>query len=713
MVLVAGWLGQRLINFAGISAFATAVIFVIAAFSPRQYALPAFQWNRYWPSLMQYVDHLWHGTFGYVYERPPRGGGAPEVVPTAARIGDLLAGSLPDSLVLFGCALVVGLGAGLLLGLLASRFSSADTRRGTLNLNLTALSIPDVLLVVLVQFLMIYLIRWTGIRLILPFGTPLGDLNVKHMILPVLMLSVYPAAYAGRLSVAAFDEVFTADYIRTARSKGVGDRRIKWAHAFRNAVIPILGGMPVVTGLMISNLIMVEYLMNILGVGRMLVYEVMGDRLQAGPAGLPYPSPNLVASIVICLAAVFVLVDGVADMLLLALDPRVRDARLAQRAAGTARKDRWRWQLEPEVAPRVPRPSLREVAAAARAWIVATLSRLHPRNLPEYRAALARYYKGNSPLVWGTVIVGLIVVVAFTAPLLTSVDPNAVKLVIMNGRDFQIPPYPPSRLYPLGSDAFGRDLLSLVLHGTRYTLLIAGLIVPLRLLIALPVGLAAGWFGGAWERWVHRAANVLGALPPLLIPALLIPPLFPPQVPGQGGAAPAPRFLVLLVHGAILVLIGWPRLAESIRLMTRELAARPFVEGAIAVGVRPRQILSRHILPHLKPQLAVMFAAEMAWVMMLMAQLAAFEMWIGGGAFATDTLGIITPNFPDWSTLLGRPVRYLMVRQWVLIVPGVAFFIAILGFHLLAEGIRRVTLQTGGLMVEADDDEEEKVRPAS
>ena len=107
---------------------------------------------------------------------------------------------------------------------------------------------------------------------------------------------------------------------------------------------------------------------------------------------------------------------------------------------------------------------------------------------------------------------------------------------------------------------------------------------------------------------MRRSAELFGAVPNVLIPLLIIPVLFVPPLPH---AVPAPPMLVLLTNCLILGLIGWPRLAESIRLMTRELAERPFVEGARAVGSPVWRLLLRHIFPHLRPRLAVMIAAEM------------------------------------------------------------------------------------------------------
>ncbi|MFZ5828380.1 MAG: ABC transporter permease subunit [Bacillota bacterium] len=451
----------------------------------------------------------------------------------------------------------------------------------------------------------------------------------------------------------------------------------------RNAMIPILGGLPTASGLAISNLIVIEYLANIGGMGRMLGFEFIEHNAV----------PNLIVSVVICLAAFFVLIDGLVDIGLFWLDPKAREARHEALASHRANRFAW-WRALPA--------GLRRQAAALRAWF-AGLGAPRPRPAPAerepvpwrwYGRRLIAAYRWNLPLILGTAIVGSMVAVAILDPWIRPKDPYAIQaLIYIDARNFWAPPFPPGNGFIFGSDEMGRDILSRVIHGTRFTLMFVALIVPLRILIALPIGLAAGWLKGAWEWWVSRIATIFGAVPMLILSATLVPTVFLPTritaFDNPSAPAPAEASKVLLLHVAILVLLGWPRLAESIRLMTRELSHRAFIEGAHAVGAPSWRVMRRHILPHLLPALAVIGAAEVAWLMMLMTQLGVFNITLGGNVML-ESLGA-TAIFPDWSHMLARPVRYLWARQWILITPAVAFFIAILGFNLLAEGLRRAS----------------------
>lgn len=667
--------------FLTISGFAMALIFLRAGARTQRGELPDFSWDRYWPALSQYLNHLLHGTWGFVYLEPPLKGGAPLPSPVGTTVGSLVWTNMPVSLTLFFSALAAGVILGLLGGLFASRFARPWVRRSAGAANLLFLSIPDLLLIFFVQWGLMKLGQATGWMLLPPYGNWQGGLTLRTAILPVLMLAMFPAAYVARMSAAAFDNIFGTDYIRTARSKGVPAHRITWGHALRNAMLPILAGIPTISGIMMSNLVIVEYAMNVVGVGWLAAWQIVVPNRPV--LTLPYPSPNILASIAICLAALFVLIDLVTDLVLLWLDPMARTARQEQENVAAA-------QLEA-----APRGSWR--AGFVDLW-QALADAVRSIRLPgrDFWHRLALAYRGNLPLIFGTAITGFLVLVAIFADVISPFGVDEIVPVIPTKNSYLIPPYPPGTGgFILGSDNIGRDVLTRVIHGTRYTLLIAMIIVPLRMLVAVPLGLAAGWLRGRWESFVTWTATVLGAMPATIIIVLMIMTIFAPPRPGSiyNPVHPEPpAVVILLLNCIILVLIGWPRMAESIRLMARELAARPFIEGARAVGAGPARLMLRHILPHLGPSLAVAAAAEVAWVMMLLVHIGTFGAWLGGStAYERErVLGqALVSRFPDWSQMLDLPQKTFWLSPWVLITPAIAFVVAIFGFNLLAEGIRR------------------------
>lgn len=674
------WSISRLLTFVGLVAFLVPILFLRTGVVPRRGQLPTFQPGRYWPALRQYVEHLLDLSWGPLYQAPRGGWIPPEPVISQAQIGEILARNVPLSLLLFTAAFLTGLAAGVLFGFFQSRFGPRVLRPITQIGNMVTLSIPDILLVISVQFGLLWLTPRIGFELLPMYGARDASFALKDLALPVLLLSVFPATYVGRIAGAAFDEVFGQDYMRTARAKGLPNRQILWKHAFRNALTQILTGVPAITGLIISNLIILEFLMNLSGIGRMMTLEFKSQ----------HPSANLIASAAICFAALFVVIDGIADGLLKWIDPRIQDQERRPPPAVTDRSGLSRFS---GASNRGIFTVLHEL------WhgVQALWQRLREVDLREAVSRLGYNLETNPPLLWGSLITLLLLVLAFIGPALAPHPPDKMTPILMQSGRFLQPPYPPMPEFPFGSDEYGRDIFSRLLHGVRYTLLIAALIVPLRAGLGLLFGMAAGWLGGVWEWGVRRLATFFGAIPALVIPVLLVKVIFvPPLAASMGNPNPPPPpnpFHVLVLNSLILVMIGWPRLAESFRLMTREFADRPFVEGARAAGASDLRILLRHILPHLLPRLTVIMVAEMAWVMLLLSQLALFEVFLGGSQ-NIESIGQVS-QYSDWSHMLSNPTRYLFKNQRVLLIPATAYFIAIFGFHLLAEGIRRSGLQRG------------------
>lgn len=674
--LLVRWLLARLLYLLAIILITVPLIFLRAGAIPRRLMLPEFRLDRYWPALKQYVSHLLDGSFGPLYQAPPGGWAAPKPVPSNAQISDMLSRAWPTSLSLFLLALLVGLLGGLLVGLVVSRFGRGKVRGAVSSVNLALLSFPDLLLVVLAQWGIMALTPLLGFELVPPFGTWNGVLTGRTLILPVLLLSVFPGAYIGRIAAAAFDEAYSSDYIRTARSKGLTNRRVVFGHALRNALIPILAGLPTATGLMISNLIVIEWIMNLQGFGKLLSLEFKAH----------YPSPNLISSIAIILIALFVLIDGLVDGLLLWLDPKARD-----------RSEQDRLERRPQ-AVTGPRPSLAErlgtageALAEAGRQVVSLLGGLASR---QTRIRLISAYRGNLPLIVGTSILALVIFAAIFAPKLALTGPYQMKPVMVLDGVWRMPPFKPNPENPLGTDKLGRDMYSRLLFGARYTLLIALAIVPARILLAMPLGLAAGWLRGNWERWIRRLATIFGGLPLLVISAVLVPVIFvEPQAASLANPyappPPDPNHIMLL-HSAIMIFLGWPRLAETIRLMTRDVAERPFIEGAHAAGAGGGRVMFRHILPNIAPHLLVMGAAETAWLMMFLTQLGVFGIFLGG-TFALEGVGQV-PLYPDWAHMLVNPTQSLHQHQWMILWPALAFFVTILSLHLIAEGTRQASL---------------------
>jgi peptide/nickel transport system permease protein len=220
-------------------------------------------------------------------------------------------------------------------------------------------------------------------------------------------------------------------------------------------------------------------------------------------------------------------------------------------------------------------------------------------------------------------------------------------------------PRPPGGSYLLGTDDFGRDLLSRLLYGARLSLFIGVAATSIAVGVGTLLGVTAGYFGGMAEGVVMRVADVVMAFPVLLLAIALVAVLRP----SVGN--------VLLVVG----LVNWTPVARVVRGET--LAAREalFVEAARAQGATHGRIVRHHILPQLAPTLLVLACLSIATTILLDAGLS----YLGVG---------VPPPAPSWGAMLTEGQSYYRTAPWLAFWPGLAIVVAVGGFNLLGFGLQ-------------------------
>ena len=262
----------------------------------------------------------------------------------------------------------------------------------------------------------------------------------------------------------------------------------------------------------------------------------------------------------------------------------------------------------------------------------------------------------NPAAIAGFTLVGAFVVLAIFAPVIAPYDPRAQDLSLIAKGCCP----GPSAHHLLGVDQLGRDELSRIIYGARFSLLIGVVAVSVGLSTGLVLGSVAGYFGGVLDSLVMRAMDIMLAIPGLLlaigIVAMLGPGLF--QIMVAVGVANVPIFARLL-RGSILA--------------QRE---NDFVLAARAVGVRRRVILASHVLPNAISPVIVQGTLALATAIIDVAGLG----FLG--------LGPQDPATPEWGTMLTDTDRYLQSAPYLAIVPGVAIVFSVLGFNLIGDGLR-------------------------
>jgi peptide/nickel transport system permease protein len=262
----------------------------------------------------------------------------------------------------------------------------------------------------------------------------------------------------------------------------------------------------------------------------------------------------------------------------------------------------------------------------------------------------------NKAAIAGFTVVAIFVLVAIFAPLLAPYGPREQNLSLLKGGCCP----GPSLDHPFGVDALGRDELSRILYGARYSLLIGVVSVTVGLTVGLVLGSIAGYLGGWIDSLIMRIMDIMLAVPGLLLAIAIV-------------AALGPGLFQIMIAVGVVNIPIFARLLRGSILAQRE---NDFVLAARAVGVRRSRILASHILPNAISPLIVQGTLAMATAIIDVAGLG----FLG--------LGPQDPSTPEWGTMLTDTVRFLQTAPFLAIVPGLAIVFSVLGFNLIGDALR-------------------------
>jgi len=304
---------------------------------------------------------------------------------------------------------------------------------------------------------------------------------------------------------------------------------------------------------------------------------------------------------------------------------------------------------------------------------------IEPRKVP---------WKGilNPPFVLGVIIVSFLVVIVWFGPRFASYDPyitsrstptyyDAINKVMVK------PPFDPSPEYPLGTDRFGNDILSLIFFGARVTMISCLYITVGRVLLGLILGGISGWAEGSWfDRLIQRLSAVISSIPLLLSAMLMI-----MALDIQKG---------VWVFVVSLSVLGWTEIAQLVRGEFIRIKEMLYIEAAEALGMTRFQIAIRHALPNVLSYLLSISFLEMGAILLIMAELGFLGLFVGGGSrFRADPFSpviIQISEIPEWGALVAQGTPNLRTYPYMVLGPAMAFFFSILGLNALGEGLRRI-----------------------
>ena len=259
----------------------------------------------------------------------------------------------------------------------------------------------------------------------------------------------------------------------------------------------------------------------------------------------------------------------------------------------------------------------------------------------------------NRRALLGVTVITALYLVAILAPVISPYDPNAQTLLARLK--------PPSMAHPMGTDGFGRDVLSRALWGARASLIVSLAAMALSMLVGALVGVAAGFFRGWVDDLLMRITDVFIAFPVFILVITLV------AIYGSS--------LGLLI--VFLSVTSWPRTARLVRGEVLSLSERDFVTSARVVGAGNWRIMLMHVLPNAVPVMVVTATLQVAVVILIETALSYFG------------LGVPPPT-ATWGNMVADGRGFLDTAWWVTSFPGALVVITVMAYNLLGDGLQDV-----------------------
>lgn len=269
-----------------------------------------------------------------------------------------------------------------------------------------------------------------------------------------------------------------------------------------------------------------------------------------------------------------------------------------------------------------------------------------------WRVAVRRF-RANTLAVASVYVIAALYIAALLTPLIAPYDPSAIENVL------QTRYLAPSAAHLFGTDEFGRDLFTRALYGARVSLSVGLLAMVLSKVIGTSYGAIAAYFGGIVDAILMRMVDVVIAFPTFYLMLMLV------------GVFEANILFIVLILG----LTSWPGTARYIRGEILSLKEQGFAESARAIGLPPRLIIMRHLIPSAMSPVLVSAALSVAGMI--------------GAEAGLSFLGLgIRPPTPSWGNMVSAGQDSLLVAWWVAFFPGALLALTLVSFSLFADGIR-------------------------
>lgn len=265
----------------------------------------------------------------------------------------------------------------------------------------------------------------------------------------------------------------------------------------------------------------------------------------------------------------------------------------------------------------------------------------------------------NVPFMLGSILLLAVVLAAVVGPYVSKHDPYRSQITKrLLAPAFSDAPNAEAQ-YPLGTDPVGRDILTRMLYGARWSLGIAFTAALSAAAVGVVLGALSGYLGGMIERLIMGFADVQLSIPAVLLAIAVVAVL-----------GPSVRNLVL-----VLIITGWVLYARTVRAQVLSIKHREFMQAAHALGAGHVGTLQRHVLPNVMAPVIIIFSQQLGFMILMETALS----FLGLG---------IQPPTPSWGGMINEARLYLPLAPWAVLFPGLALLITVLAVNLLGDGLR-------------------------
>jgi len=271
------------------------------------------------------------------------------------------------------------------------------------------------------------------------------------------------------------------------------------------------------------------------------------------------------------------------------------------------------------------------------------------------RLVLRRLFRNKLAIV-GLAIIGMVVLTAIFAPVLAKQTPDKNGIFKTYLRETKMSP---SLEHPMGTDDLGRDMLSLIIYGSRISIRIGFFSVGLAIIVGVILGALSGYFGGAVDNIIMRLMDIMLAFPSILLALVIV-------------AVIGPGLLNAMIAVGIVSIPTYARITRASVISER---SREYVQASRALGANSFRLLIQHILPNALSPIIVAGSLGIATAILDAAGLG----FLGLGA---------QPPTPEWGLLLSRNKSHIFTSPWMVVFPGVSIMFLVLGFNLIGDGLR-------------------------